>query len=418
MADKKKSALQERLDKCKSLVVIEGYEQCQKFLEAREGHKTSVLQDGKEGVIKRASMPVMKAPAGVSTSIPGLGVPADDELRSLLELRQIPVTDQAMTRIVPWFGSDERVDGDGDIVRQNWDFGEFKDNSPMPFSHNWSQPPVGRCIDWKIVQRADQDYTGDALWLLCMFADGSAWQFADSVFRLVNAGVLKGGSVGFFSTKIIDVRDEEERNELGLGRFGVIFEENTLLEFSPTTIPANAGAISLRALATGVADKLQSHDMHVVRELLRQHLPEIKNPNAHWAANEEILLSCMRALWPEETYEFHKDIEVPVTASVSVPVEETTTSLDSDMKAALSEMMKSLDEFKSEVLGKFASLEGSLTKLAALHDDDKDDTDKDKRIDDDDKDDDKDKSRTDLGKLFGQIDDLKSVMVSGASSNS
>jgi hypothetical protein len=45
--------------------------------------------------------------------------------------------------------------------------------------------------------------------------------------------------------KVINVQDDTERARLGLGRYGVILDDNTLLEFSPTSVPANSGAIAL-----------------------------------------------------------------------------------------------------------------------------------------------------------------------------
>ena len=356
--------LDEKLAGCKHLVIYEGVEECNKLLVQRE-RKMRILNGEYQGLIKHASLPVLeKAQRGDNiTNIPGLGVPSDEELTNLMQARQMPMTPELLGRVVPWFGSDERVDGDGDIVRQNWDFEDFQDNSPMPFSHSWEQPPVGRVIDWKVVQRNDSDYSGPALWLLCMFATADEWEFADSVFRLVQTGILKGGSVGFFSTRIIDVTDEEERNELGLGRFGLILDQNTLLEFSPATIPANPGAVALRARKAGPAG-LKSHDMHVVRELIRQEDTRLDRTR-QWSAHEEVLLAAMKSLFPKETYTFHKDLDVPVTASVSFDTKEPETNvedlLDMDelkkLTEAVEDLAKAFGEHKSMVETKLSALE-------------------------------------------------------------
>lgn len=305
------------LRKLKSLKIHEGVEACHKLLLERKRRLRSLCGGDAQGLVKRAGTPLLKADPGAQvTNIPGLGVPPVDELQRLIEARQMPLPAD-LTRVVPWFASDERVDGDGDIVRQNWNFEEFKDNSPMPFSHEWEQPPVGRVLDWKVVQRADSGYAGPALWLLGLFAGADEWPFADSVYRLVRAGILRGGSVGFFSTRIIEVTDKEERAAIGLGPYGVILDQNTLLEFSPTTIPANPGAVALRARQHGPVG-LEKHDLCVVRELLRQDVRDDAEARRRWSAYEEVLIAASKALFPGETFLFHKDLDVPVTADATI----------------------------------------------------------------------------------------------------
>lgn len=242
-----------------------------------------------------------------------LGLPLGDEsIRVLCEARGMPWRPEYIGRTVPYFGSDERVDSMGDIVRQSWIFDLFEKNSPMPFSHDWGQPPVGKVIFWEVMKRNDEDYKGKALFLLGLFATADDWEWADTVFRLVNARLLVSGSVGFRPDIVIDVKDDKERAKLGLGRYGLVFEDNHLLEYSPTTIPANAGATIPRLLQASVKD-LQPYDVHVLRELQRERIYGTKGDRAEWMKTETMILSVARALWPEERYEVHKDLDVPVT---------------------------------------------------------------------------------------------------------
>jgi len=181
-------------------------------------------------------------------SLPG-GMSAD-KIKSLVSKRGMPWRDEYASRVIPYWGSDERVDGMGDIVRQDWIFETFEKNSPMPFSHSWNQPPVGRIIGWEVVKRRPKEeeekdgYKGPALFLAGLFATKEDSALADSIFRLAKARILVGGSVGFHSRKTINIQDSKERAALGLGKWGLVFEQNELIEFSPTTIPANPGAIS------------------------------------------------------------------------------------------------------------------------------------------------------------------------------
>lgn len=188
------------------------------------------------------------------------GQPNRGTLKRLVEARGMGFTDEMLGRTVNYFMSDERVDGEGDIIRQNWMFSEFEKNSPMPYSHEWHNPPVGRMIDWGVVDRNETDFNGKALWGLGLFAHGD--ERAESIFNLVKNGFLPSGSVGFMAGSIIDVVDEQERSELGLGSWGLIFDKNSLLEFSPTTIPANPGAHIAASMG-----KLNEQDVDVLREM-------------------------------------------------------------------------------------------------------------------------------------------------------
>jgi hypothetical protein len=62
------------------------------------------------------------------------------------------------------------------------------------------------------------------------------------MFRMVKAGIVKTGSIGFIPTKFRRP-DEEERKELGIGEYGYLFEEVELIEFSIVPLPANPSAM-------------------------------------------------------------------------------------------------------------------------------------------------------------------------------
>ena len=119
-------------------------------------------------------------------------------------------------RAVPYWASDERPDGHGDIVRQQWSFEEYSKNPVLCMGHDWVGPAIGRGIDYEVRQRSDADYKGPALWMLALFAEAEAQAENDRVFRLVRSGFMSAASVGFYSDRVIIVEDEQERAELPL----------------------------------------------------------------------------------------------------------------------------------------------------------------------------------------------------------
>lgn len=299
-----------------------------------------------------------------------LTIPELDAAKTLASARGMEWREEYKDRMVPYFASDERVDGHGDIVRQSWDMGEFEKNSPLPYSHEWWAPPVGRAIDWRVVQRSEPDYSGPALWLLGLFATKDDWEWADTVFRLVKSGFLPSGSVGFYSNKVIDVKDEDERTELGLGRWGLVFEDNHLLEFSPTTIPANEGAHSIaRALSSVGKDLLLPQDVTMLREIVRRDVGDDKEK---WFEGEQAILHIARSIWPDEEFVAHRELDVPLTLEpprvrtrthahavtreepkeVTEPLEKRLTLIE----GAVNHIAKRLDEFTTEATQVFADL--------------------------------------------------------------
>lgn len=309
------------LKKLKSAEVIEGPDKVSKRLadmiekRAKEqagflGHTVICNRDDGPSVIAKASAFSLKETEVKANA--ELGTPSVDTLRQLAQKRGRKWKDGLEKRALPYWGSDERPDGHGDIVRQNWLFDEFEKNSPMPYSHEWHKLPIGNILSWKVLDRAEPDYKGAALWLLGLFSTFEESQRADEVFRLAEAGVLRGGSVGFYSTKLIDVKDEAERAKLGLGRWGLILDQNHLLEFSPTTLGANAGALTIlsRAKSRGL---LKATDFDVIRELARQEVIRSKAADIaeQWEEKDGTYLAFAKMLFRDHDFKEHSDVMVP-----------------------------------------------------------------------------------------------------------
>jgi hypothetical protein len=325
--------------KLKSAVVIDKPEAILKALESRTSLDggTRLVKDGGSGAhltLRKAVGRAVGGPAALEPGTPSVlrgavegTSPTATQLQKLVEARGMDWRDEYVQRAIPYWASDERVDNMGDIVRQNWDFKQFEQNSPMPYSHNWMQPPVGRVVDWEVMQRKG-DYAGPALALLGVFATKEDWEWADTVFRLVKNRFLVAGSVGFYPKTIIHVTDAAERQKLGLGQYGYVLDDNTLLEYSPTTLPANPGAVVLNSLRTNKGDTTV-RDIHFLRELLRLDTVGRKDAKSRWGEYETALLSVARAIFPKSRFEYHSELDVPVLLDAPLPGEEEQTTTPS-----------------------------------------------------------------------------------------
>lgn len=198
----------------------------------------TMMKEADDGIQMLKTSPIVKAVT-----------PDRDALMALAAKRGIEWDDDIPNRVETYFASDERVDRHGDIVKQSWDFGNFSKNPLLLWSHNWEQPPIGTQLDWSVETRMDKEYEGPALRLLSLFASDDTSVFAGDIMRLVKSGILKTGSVGFYPLELLDVKDDKEREELGLGRWGVVVGKSELVEFSPTSVPANTGAHRVLSMA-------------------------------------------------------------------------------------------------------------------------------------------------------------------------
>lgn len=239
----------------------------------------------------------------------------ESDIKQWTENVKIPWEDAYASRVIPYWASDERVDRHGDIVRQSWNFDNFKLNPVVPYSHNWDLPPVGNSIHWEVLSRSDDNYTGPALRLFNLFATAETWEFADTIFRLAKTGFLKASSVGFYPGTVINVEDEEERSRLGLGRWGYILDNNELIEHSPCTIPANPGAVSLLRAAKSKG-MLKSHDVMVIRDLERARMGRGEGDSARWKERDAAWRTIWGSLFPSVKLTEHKELDVPIALEV------------------------------------------------------------------------------------------------------
>lgn len=140
-------------------------------------------------------------------------------------------------RVIPWVLSDGSVDRVGDVLNPNgWQLAGYRANPVVLFAHDAMAPPIGRAIN---VRSDGLRLLGDVL-----FADGSVYDFADTVFKLIKGGFIRAGSVGFMPLDWDWANDNSRPS-------GIDLRKMELLEFSIVPVPANANAL-VEARAKGI----------------------------------------------------------------------------------------------------------------------------------------------------------------------
>lgn len=293
-------------------------------------------------------------------------VPTREALIELATRRGFPNPDAIIERIIPYWASDERVDGHGDIVMQDWDFTEYEKSPILASSHHWEDPPIGGSLDWKVVNRVENDYDGPALWLLTFFASSEMYPWADTIYRLAKSRIMRGGSVGFYSRKVIDITDQDEREALGLGRFGYVLANNMLVEFSPTTVGANAGALSVynNAKAKGL---LVPDDAPIIRELVRREA-HITGSKDLWKNTDLNIRAFLNTVFPGIGLKAHGDFDAPLCTMsnrTSGPELRTSAPLKQELKG-LEELEAKFDQFSANLMDLLSGMVSTVEDVRSM----------------------------------------------------
>ncbi len=158
--------------------------------------------------------------------------------------------------------STDAVDRMGDIIKVNgWQLDDFKKNPQLLWVHNSRDLPLGKVLK---PRRGKTSGGLNALMSDEEYHSEDENPHAELVFRLVAKGALPGRSVGFRGIEIKRPENDDEREKLGLGRWGVLYLKAELLEDSVVPIPANQTALQEKALERA----------RLVYEEARETLPE------------------------------------------------------------------------------------------------------------------------------------------------
>jgi len=147
--------------------------------------------------------------------------------------------------------STEGVDRMGDIIRvKGWQLDAYRKNPVLLFGHDKHSLPIAKAL--KV--RKGQSATGmKSLLIDEVYHTEDLNPEAELVWRMVEAGALPGRSVGFIPIDAHMPETDEEREKLGLGKWGIEFREQELLESSIVPVPANAEALQGKCYAIAQA---------------------------------------------------------------------------------------------------------------------------------------------------------------------
>lgn len=168
-----------------------------------------------------------------------------------------------------YIASDETVDRMGDIIRvKGWDLKNFLRNPQALWAHNSRALPIGRVTEW---EKGDVKGAPALLETITYLEEGVSAE-AEAIWKLVNAGVIKAVSVGFLPIKMTWPESPEEREAMGLGPYGVLFEKQEQLELSNCTIPANPSCLATRSVRTALRDMISAGQ---ITEVVARKLVEL-----------------------------------------------------------------------------------------------------------------------------------------------
>ena len=148
-------------------------------------------------------------------------------------------------RLLEFTGTDETVDRMGDIIRvDGWQFENFRANPVFMPWHDYRAAPVGQALDVYVdtVKAKAASSKRKRVRFVILFATEEENPLAETMFRLYQGGFMRATSVGFRPMQV-KRPDDEEREKLGMGNMGVIYEKQELLELSGVSVPANPAAL-------------------------------------------------------------------------------------------------------------------------------------------------------------------------------
>lgn len=134
-----------------------------------------------------------------------------------------------------------RADRVGDIVKVDGiQLKNYKQNPIVLYGHDHYGLPIAKAVDMGVV--------GGKLEMTFEFADAATYAFADTVYRLVKGGFIKGVSIG---ARILEAEWIKDDNERIIGRQ---YNQLELLEVSVVTVPADSKAL-ITAVKSGLVSE-------------------------------------------------------------------------------------------------------------------------------------------------------------------
>jgi HK97 family phage prohead protease len=168
-----------------------------------------------------------------------------DECKALCSKIGLEYKEGYENRVVQFRFTDATADRHNEVVIPSGvNLKSYQKDPVVLLQHDSFSFPIGKSLD----THYDPEYEDIVGKVLFLDDEVDRTGMSESTFRMVKAGVLKKGSIGF-RARPEDVRmaNPEERTKYKLDKFGIIFEKIELREFSIVTIPANPNAEQIAA---------------------------------------------------------------------------------------------------------------------------------------------------------------------------
>ena len=162
-------------------------------------------------------------------------------------------------RVLRFIGSDSKTDRDGDQVKSDgWKLTEYRKNPVVLLGHNYGDVPVAK------TKKVWVDSDKNQLMFDIEFPEPEVSSIGDSLYKLYKAGYMKATSVGFMPNH--DKIEYPKRKQGKANQPWRVFNEQTLLEISLVSVPANPRALltskSIRkAIDDDIIDELELNEI-------------------------------------------------------------------------------------------------------------------------------------------------------------
>ena len=209
-----------------------------------------------------------------------------------------------------------------DVVQaEAWDLNDFKKrDNPLLWAHDGGQPILGR-VDNPHKSSATRELIGSP-----HFMPEGINEFADLVARMIDAGYMPGGSVGF---RILDARTatDAESKKLKLGQYSMIITKASLSEYSivPVGADPDSGQVRSDEIRAHLSDLVQREEVDMA---LADHLIELLGIYEPLATRSIVV--------PEFTWSRNADQDAPQGDSTDATDDEPDSDQGAEDEAARS----------------------------------------------------------------------------------
>jgi len=179
-------------------------------------------------------------------------------------------------RIVEVVSSSDRQDRDGDRINQAGIDHQFAQSVLYAHDYGRAYMPIGKQLGHRTEEREGYVVTIETH----QFNPPGAYELSDAAWKLVEFGSLGATSIGFIPKKVIRAESDDMRQEMGLGKYGVMFDAIEKLETSWVPVQSNRDAIR-EAFGKGIISRTEA------KTLFPSNWHEINAPK-HWAVGIEL----------------------------------------------------------------------------------------------------------------------------------